>query len=141
MKNLFLSISTLFFIFTPVLSYAHGEDQPGPQGGVIRMPGAFHTEVIPTKNGFKVLLLDINFKNPSVKDAALKASIIPAAASHQAIELTCKVESDYFVCLAPKDVMKVSGTLSLSPTRQKAEGMTVSYPWPLPKNKPYLISN
>lgn len=36
-------------------SFAHGEGKPGPNGGEIRMPGAFHTEAITVeKNKLKV---------------------------------------------------------------------------------------
>ncbi len=70
--------STLFFAIVTTLSlnvFAHGEDKPGPHGGFIRMPGAFHTEVVKEKEGYRVYLLDINWKNPSVLDSAVLASI------------------------------------------------------------------
>lgn len=40
-----LYFSILFLALTFEL-FAHGEDHPGPHGGRIQMPGAFHTELI-----------------------------------------------------------------------------------------------
>lgn len=54
---------------------AHGENKPGPNGGYIRMPGAFHTEIVPNgKHKIKVYLLDIEWKNPSVINSKLEIS-------------------------------------------------------------------
>ena len=59
------TITALIFSTLTVLSvnlFAHGEDKPGPHGGYIRMPGSFHTEVVKEKAGYRVYLLDINWK-------------------------------------------------------------------------------
>lgn len=108
--------------------FAHGEDTPGPHGGIIRMPGAFHTEVIPEKNGFKILLVDLNFENPMTKDSGVKAKI---KSGEKNTELKCEIKQDYFFCEAPKNLMETKGTLEILPTRHKAEGALVSYPLPL----------
>ena len=56
MKYLILFAS----IWTATNAFAHGEDKAGPHGGFIRMPGAYHTEVVPvSKNQAKVYLLDM----------------------------------------------------------------------------------
>ncbi len=46
-----------------------------PNGGFIKMPGAFHTEVVPVgQNKLKVFLLDMNWKNPSILNSNLSVT-------------------------------------------------------------------
>jgi hypothetical protein len=118
--------------FAAQSAFAHGEDKPGPNGGFIRMPGAFHTELVPTgPSGLKIYLLDINWKNPTVKGSTLKATHKPTNSSG-----TCKVESNFYVCQFSKGVdLTKKGELSVEAKREGQTGATVSYELPLKLQK------
>lgn len=130
--KIFLLIAMMVLSFKSQYSFAHGEDKPGPNGGFIRMPGAFHTEAIPDgSNKIKVYLLDINWQNPSVKDSSIK---VTHKKSKTAVE--CAVESNYFVCQFPQKVnLNKKGEISVEATREGQKGMIVSYPLPLKLEK------
>ncbi len=120
--------STLFFAILTTLSlnvFAHGEDKPGPHGGFIRMPGAFHTEVVKEKEGYRVYLLDINWKNPSVLDSSVLASIEVAK---KKTELTCAKDKDSYFC---KSSMPQKGVLNINAKREGQSGAVASYKLPL----------
>lgn len=119
-------------------SNAHGEDKPGPNGGYIRMPGGYHTEVLATApNRLKVYLLDINWKNPVVKDSTAQVSYAAAGTDKsQDVKATpfsnCKAAADHFVCELPKSVnLNEAGTLTLKSTRAKQAGIVATYTLPL----------
>ncbi len=126
---------TLAFLFSP-LAVAHGEDKPGPNGGFIKMPGAFHTEVIAQgPNQFKVFLLDIAWKNPVVAKSAVKAS--HESSTKQKSEVSCSPEKNYFLCKFPTSVdVSKAGTLTLVATRDSQTGIAAVYPLPLKLEKP-----
>ncbi len=106
--------------------FAHGEDKPGPHGGYIRMPGAFHTEVVKEKDGYRIYLLDINWKNPSVLDSEVKASI---QNGKNKTELICLKESDSYLC---KSSLPQKGILNINSKREgQAGGIPSSYKLPL----------
>jgi hypothetical protein len=121
-------IISFLLLGTSYQSFAHGEKQPGPHQGMIRMPGAFHTEVIAEKNGFKVMLLDMQFKNPSIQDSTIEASI---KSGKDTIKLTCTTQANYFYCPVDKKIMQQNGELEIKASRQKAVGAAVTYPLPL----------
>lgn len=112
------------------ISWGHGENQPGPHGGFIRMLGAFHSEILPVGNGqFKVFLLDINWKNPSVKNSTLELNHF----EKKKVKATCEPKEElYFICSFPKnlDVTK-KGSLLLLGQREGQKGQEVSYHLPL----------
>ena len=118
-------LALLLTVFAGQTAKTHGEDKPGPHGGQIRMPGAFHTEVISHPNGFQVYLLDINFQNPTVKNSDVKASIQSVGKVDQ---LKCDTHPDHFFCKfssPPK-----SGILIIESTRESAKGNSVQYNLP-----------
>jgi hypothetical protein len=82
-----------------VLSFSHGMDKPGPHGGFVQMPGAFHTEVVPQKDGsLWVYLLDINIAEPSVRDSEVIGWI---ETPHSKINLDCRLAPpDHFCAVA-----------------------------------------
>jgi hypothetical protein len=117
-------------LLASVTASAHGQDKPGPHGGAIQMPGAFHTEVVDQRNGsFTIYLLDINFQNPSVKDASIKAYTLSANGDKQ--NLLCETKVDSFVCKGIKP--KAGSRLLITAVREKASGNEVSYPLPIAK--------
>ncbi|MBX3021899.1 MAG: hypothetical protein KF799_09510 [Bdellovibrionales bacterium] len=107
-------------------AWAHGEDKPGPQGGFISMPGAFHVELVPvSEQQLKVYLLDLHWKNPTLKDSSIKLS-------HGSTSARCTERKDHFVCDFPMAVnLKEAGELKVDATREGQKGTTVRYSLPL----------
>jgi len=100
--GLFLSLA-----FTSTL-LAHGEDKKGPHGGFVRMPGAFHTEVVTKGAKIYIYLLDINWKNPTTKDSTVSATL---KRDSRQDNLKCSAESNRFVCDLPKSERLATGQL------------------------------
>jgi hypothetical protein len=114
----------LFFVS---VSYAHGEDKPGPHGGFVRMPGAFHTEVVAKDSvSLKVYLLDMEFKNPSIHRSKLSARIGKKSAKCEA------KDGPFYTCTFPKGTsVNKPGRLVLRATRDGHEGSDTTYDLPL----------
>ncbi|PJZ84020.1 hypothetical protein [Leptospira harrisiae] len=131
-KN-FIKLAVLVLFISLNQMAAHGEHKPGPHGGVIRMPGAFHTEVLPYQNlGFKVYLLDINFENPTSKNSKLRAKVI---SNGMEIPLKCSDHPDHFYCEIPNGKSVLEGELILSPEWNMQKGADVKYKLPLSEKK------
>lgn len=110
-------------------AFAHGEDIAGPHGGFIRMPGAFHTElVLKTPTTLSIYLLDINWKNPMVKNSGVKVKFINQG---KTIDLNCKPIQGHFECSAPNTVFGESGTIKITAHRLKNKGEDAVYELPL----------
>lgn len=111
-------------------AFGHGEDKPGPNGGYIRMPGAFHTEVVQVNaQKFKVYLLDINWQNPTVKDSSIDATVKFKSSQ---VNASCKAEGNYFSCELPKGKsLKVATEITLKAIREKVTGGLANYELPL----------
>lgn len=130
---------TMPFLFTLMLSsnaFSHGEDKPGPNGGYIRMPGAFHTELIPDKKNksFHVFLLDIAFKNPTIDNSSLEMSFEPKGLKKKKVTFKCGVMGDSHYHCKPDGDYSSSGKLTLVAKREGKTG-TTSYELPLPSFK------
>lgn len=108
---------------------AHGEERLGPNGGYIKMPGAFHTELVPAgKNAFKVFLLDIEWKNPSTKNS----SVVLSFHSASKIEAKCGVEKNFYLCNFDSKVdLTKKGELILQAKREGQVGNEAKYALPL----------
>lgn len=126
-RNLEVSIIALLVtLFAALIVDAHGEDHPGPHGGSIQMPGAYHTEVLAKANGFQVYLLDMNFENPSVKDSQVMATLVSSDQKHK---LTCEKQTNHYFCSANK--LPKKGQLILNTTRENSKGNEAIYQLPL----------
>jgi len=125
MKALMLS----FIYLLAIEVRAHGMDKPGPHGGQIQMPGVFHTEVVSEAKGFKVYLLDIQFKNPTVQNSSVEAEIT----GREGKKLDCKAMGDHFFCAVEKAPKK--GELIIRSTRENEKGSEAKYKLPLVKMK------
>jgi hypothetical protein len=108
-------------------SFAHGEDKFGPHRGFVRMPGAFHTELVPIgKNKLRVFLLDIQWKNPSVIKSKVQIKY------NGKINADCEIQDNFYSCTFPKTVnLTKKGELKVTAEREDQKGMEVSYPLPL----------
>ena len=128
MRTLIFTLLTTLILGESVV-YAHGEDKPGPNGGFIRMPGAFHTEVIPLgPNKLKVFLLDINWQNPSIANSSLVVSL----RKNKSSKAKCEIKENYYICDFPKGVdITQKGELVIDAKRENQKGNQVSYELPL----------
>ena len=111
------------------LGFSHGSDKPGPNGGYIQMPGAFHTEVVADSDGsYHIYLLDMEFKNQSVKDSDVKAWL---KSGKKKIELNCKVmEQSHFHCMSSEKGFN-SKELVVKAKRENMQGNDAIYKLPL----------
>lgn len=125
-KKTITVIASLIIVLSSDSVIAHGEDKPGPNGGFIRMPGAFHTELIlETKNRLKVFLLNMEWKNPSV----VKSNVHILHNNKSKAE--CKISENSYICIFPKTVdLTKKGSLKVMATRENQKGNEVSYSLP-----------
>ncbi len=124
-------IYLLTMLFVSVQSFGHGENKPGPNGGFIRMPGVFHTEVVPDKkdDSFHLFLLDLEFKNPTVKNSSVEALL--EQKRNKKVKFSCEVMGvNHYHCKPDKGYSKDSGKLTLKVKRDGAEG-NAEYQFPL----------
>jgi len=130
MNHLVPLIAIIFFLLPASQLNAHGENEVGPNGGIIRMPGAWHTELVLDKNkkSARVYLLDIGFKNPMTKNSKLTMNIKSAdGTSTRAI--SCKSKKQFFVCTS-KLPLKTGETIELLGERDGQKGAPAVYPVP-----------
>lgn len=121
------------------LSWAHGEDKPGPHQGFIKMPGAFHTEVVKTSDqGIKVYLLDMDWKNPTIKESSVTVSLKSKTHNEKA---TCKeTDGNHYSCqFGSKVNLTQTGELIIEAVRERQKGNKAVYALPLklPKEDPH----
>ena len=94
------------------------------------MPGAYHVELVPSsKNEVRIYLLDLDWKNPSIKDssAELKISSLPNT------KLNCSpTKENYFTCPLPKDFnLDSKGEILVLSKRESQIGNEAKYELPL----------
>lgn len=126
------TLKQLFPILITIIAMragAHGEDRLGPNGGYIKMPGAFHTELVPTeKNSFKIYLLDLEWKNPSTKNSSVALSFH----SKEKAIAKCGIEKNYYLCsFDPKIDLTKKGELIVQSKREGQVGNEAKYSVPL----------
>lgn len=129
-----LSVATFFLLmFSSPRVLAHGEDKLGPHGGYIKMPGAFHTELVPLgKDKLSIYLLDINWENPSTIDSAVELKLI---SKKDKKSINCIKSVEKYDCTLPKGSLLKVGTLELKATREGQKGNQVDYKLPLKLQK------
>lgn len=121
----FILISALF---SGSIAIAHGENKLGPNGGYIRMPGAFHTEVVAkSPNQIQVYLLDLEWKNPSVNSSSVKAYLN----GKKKYSTTCVVENNFYRCDFEKGARLDGGQLVIEAKRENQVGNKAIYDLPL----------
>lgn len=113
-------------MFLASYAFAHGENKPGPHGGHIRMPGAFHTELVLQSHMAKVYLLDIGFKNPTTKNSTLSLKVDSGKSLK---EVSCSPKNEFFECHIP-DVKAVK-EIQIKASRSGVSGKEITYNLPL----------
>lgn len=128
-----LSLACFLILNTATYAWAHGEDKPGPHGGHVRMPGGFHTELmLDDKQDAHIFLLDLEFKNPTVKDSKIE---IKAVHGKKEVPFTCSVMGgNHFHCVANQKYSPKS-ELHIKATRENAVGNEAIYKLPLKEFK------
>lgn len=116
--SLLLSTETLF---------AHGMNKHGPHGGYIKMPGAFHTELLDKGTVMHVYLLDMSFKNPIITDSTVKIKYKGSIES----EYSCTKSINYFVCEKPKNELRSYKEVIINAVRSNSKGRDAIYSLPL----------
>lgn len=118
-----VTIGFFMFLLSPTI-FAHGMDGAGPNGGNITMPANYHVELVADKKNsvLKIYLLDIAFKNPTVKESSVALSI------NSDNQVSCTVEKDYFIC--PIKPLKVGDKVLITSKRLNISGNTASYTFP-----------
>jgi len=114
----------------PVTTSAHGTSDPGPHGGEIRMPGAFHVEAIAGDDALRVHILDMRFANPTVDKASLEATI-QQGGTETALDCLPGEDAKAFVCPLPSDTTLERGTLIIDAQRAGRPGEPAEYDLPL----------
>ena len=132
---MFKKISALLLIAMTSLpsinpAFAHGEDAAGPNSGVIRMPGGFHTEVkLLGDREFAVYLLDMNWEKPTVRNSTVEARVL---AGNQNLKFECAPEKERFVCKLPQGIsLQSAKELGIRAKREGVPGSEAQYPLPL----------
>lgn len=114
------------FCFFSQFAFSHGENKPGPHGGHIRMPGAFHTELLLDQQIVKVYLLDMSFKNPMTTNSTVGLKILSGESSQ---DISCEKKSNFFECRLPvTDKIK---EIRVKAARAGSAGKEAIYPFPL----------
>ena len=125
MKKVYMMIA----LFYSISALSHGGDKPGPHDGYIQMPGAFHTEVVAGPQGsFDIYLLDVEFKNPTVKDSEVQAWL---SSGKKKSDLKCDVmEQNHFHCV-PSNTSFKGKELIVKAKREQMQGNEAKYKLPL----------
>ncbi len=124
-------VTLLSMLLSSEVIFAHGMNKPGPNGGFIMMPGAFHTELVEKGTKIHVYLLDMAFKNPMIENSSVKIKYMGKGES----EYTCTKNIDHFVCDKPKDVLTNYKEVILTAIRNKTKASDAIYGLPLKLEK------
>ena len=121
-------ILNIIIALTAKTAMAHGEDKPGPNGGHIKMPANFHTEllVLPS-NQLKIFLLDIQFKNATTEKSSVKVFY---KIKNRKTNLKCLSEDNYYICKGLPAEFK--GSVFVNARRLEVQAnLTAEYKLPL----------
>jgi hypothetical protein len=120
---------TILLILVANLAHAHGENKLGPHQGYIRMPGAFHTELVPVNNKqFHIYLMDVGNKNPTIKDSSVKLTYFNNNLKNA---FKCTPLKDHFSCIQKKEIDLKKGKLVINAIRLSEKSTDAEYELPL----------
>lgn len=107
--------------------FAHGMNKPGPNGGYIRMPGAYHVELVSTDAETKVYLLDMGFKKLAMTNALVSMSLKGA----KDFPVKCTKEAEFFRCDIKGSELKMYKELTITSSKDGERGAASVYKLPL----------
>lgn len=113
------------------MAFSHGMNKHGPNGGYIKMPGAFHTELVDIGTKMHVYLLDMGFKNPITTNSNVKIKYKGSIES----EYSCTKSANYFVCNKPEGNLENVKEVIINATRNNSKGGAATYSLPLQLEK------
>lgn len=126
------SLTLAAVLVAPVAAGAHGTDKPGPHGGEIRMPGAFHVEVVAKAEAeaLRLYLLNMQFEQPQISDSSVRVVLEQQG---ETVELDCSIAdgAKAFTCPLPNDASLQRGTMKVDATRVGKPASTARYELPL----------
>lgn len=130
MRNVLRMTSSMAAVamLAPALTLAHGSDKPGPHGGEIRMPGAYHVEAVALGDSLMVYLLDMRFENPTTRNSAVEVRLHQQG---EARKLACEARVDAFRCPLPGKTQLGQGRLEIVSRRGDNPPARASYELPL----------
>ncbi len=114
----------------PATAIAHGTSDPGPHGGEIRMPGAFHVEAVAGDDALRIYVLDMQFDDPTVEATSLDARIEQGGTTTR---LDCEPDENIkaFICPLPADTNLDAGKLIIDAQRKGKPAEPAQYDLPL----------
>lgn len=124
-------VTFLLMSLTSNLVLAHGMNKLGPNGGYIKMPAAYHTELVDKGSKMHVYLLDVIFKNPIIEKSSVKIKYIGNSES----EFLCVKSINHFVCDKPKDALTNYKEIVVNTVRNGTVGKEATYALPLKLEK------
>lgn len=119
----------LFLLLFRLEAFGHGTEKPGPHGGHVLMPGAFHTELkLDIEGNAHIYLLDMEFKNPTVKNSSVEVYFTQKS---KKIPFTCDAnQHDHFLC-KPQAKLLAQGEIVVKAKREHSKGNDAIYKLPL----------
>ncbi len=107
--------------------FAHGMNKPGPNGGYVRMPGAYHVELVSSEAETKVYLLDVNFKKIDMAKSQVSMSLKGA----KDFPVKCTKEAEFFRCDIKGNELKMYKELTITSSKAGEAGVASTYKLPL----------
>lgn len=125
MKASFVTILLSTLISSTV--FAHGMNKPGPNNGYVRMPGAYHIELVSDKNSLKVYVLDIAFKPLPLTKATVKITL----KGPKEVGVDCVRGAEFFSCDIKDANMKKFSEILVISSKAGERAATSTYKLPL----------
>ncbi|MDO9182706.1 MAG: hypothetical protein Q7U04_09870 [Bacteriovorax sp.] len=129
MKKLFVTFFGTLILATS--AYSMGGDKPGPNGGYITMPSAYHVELVPKDSAFLIYLHDINFKNAITSNSSASIIFIPKNQKSVTIKMKCIADKQFFSCKIPNDKIDNYKEIQVESKRKNIFGKNSIYKLPL----------
>lgn len=120
-------LSFLCMFLVSGLLYAHGENRPGPHGGHIRMPGAFHTELVLNQDSISIFLLDMGFKNPVIENSEVN---VFGSTKKGVLKGNCHTHGSSFMCMFSEKISSLK-SITIKAKRNGLQGKEAVYSLPL----------
>ena len=125
-----MKASFVTLLLTLVLSqtaFAHGMNKAGPHGGYVRMPGAYHVELVPVDKELKVYFLDMAFAPISIDQASVTLTL----RGKTTLKAECLKELHFFRCDTKDQSFKSFREIIVESTKDGKASASSNYKVPL----------